>query len=146
ALGPKVLKLAADRTAGALPYLTTPQHTEQARAAVGDALLVPEQKLVVDTDPERARATGRSVVEMYLGLRNYTTNLRRLGYTDADIAKPGSDRLLDALAVHGSAEEVADQVRAHIDAGADHLALQALGEDYLATLRALAPLLTQSSR
>ncbi|MGI5221372.1 LLM class F420-dependent oxidoreductase [Nocardia sp. CA-290969] len=146
ALGPKVLKLSADRTAGALPYLTTPKHTEQARTAVGDALLVPEQKLVLDTDPERARATGRSVVDMYLGLRNYTSNLKRLGYTDEDIAKPGSDRLLDALAVHGSAEQVAEQVRAHIEAGADHLALQALGEDYLATLRALAPLLTQNSR
>lgn len=144
ALGPKVLKLAADRTAGALPYLTTPEHTAQAREIVGEALLVPEQKLVVDTDPERARATGRTVVEMYLGLRNYTTNLRRLGYTDEDIAKPGSDRLLDALAVHGSAEEVAAQVRRHIEAGADHLALQALGEDYLDTLRALAPLLTAS--
>ncbi|WP_280397441.1 LLM class F420-dependent oxidoreductase [Nocardia carnea] len=146
ALGPKVLKLAADRTAGALPYLTTPKHTEQARTTVGDALLVPEQKLVLDTDPESARATGRSVVDMYLGLRNYTTNLKRLGYTDEDIAKPGSDRLLDALAVHGSAEQVAEQVRAHIEAGADHLALQALGEDYLATLRTLAPLLTQNSR
>lgn len=146
ALGPKVLQLAADRTAGALPYLTTPKHTEQARTTVGDALLVPEQKLVLDTDPERARVTGRTVVEMYLGLRNYTTNLKRLGYTDEDIAKPGSDRLLDALAVHGSAEQVAEQVRAHIDAGADHLALQALGEDYLATLRALAPQLAQTSR
>ncbi|WP_328390952.1 LLM class F420-dependent oxidoreductase [Nocardia sp. NBC_00416] len=145
ALGPKVLKLAADRTAGALPYLTTPEHTAQAREIVGDALLVPEQKLVVDTDPESARATGRGVVEMYLGLRNYTTNLRRLGYTDEDLAKPGSDRLLDALAVHGSAEQVATQARAHIEAGADHLALQALGDDYLAALRALAPLLIARS-
>lgn len=143
ALGPKVLKLAADRTAGALPYLTTPEHTAQARKIVGDALLVPEQKLVLDTDPERARATGRKVVEMYLGLRNYTSNLRRLGYTDDDIAEPGSDRLLDALAVHGTAEQIAEQVRAHIEAGADHLALQPLDEDYLATLRALAPLLTR---
>ncbi|WP_459549338.1 LLM class F420-dependent oxidoreductase [Nocardia sp. X0981] len=143
ALGPKVLKLAADRTAGALPYLTTPEHTARARTTVGDALLVPEQKLVVDTDPERARATGRKVVTMYLGLRNYTSNLRRLGYTDDDIAEPGSDRLLDALAVHGSAEQVATQVRAHIEAGADHLALQPLGADYLAELRALAPLLIE---
>ncbi|MGW3278926.1 LLM class F420-dependent oxidoreductase [Nocardia rhamnosiphila] len=145
ALGPKVLKLAADRTAGALPYLTTPEHTAQAREIVGDALLAPEQKLVVDTDPDSARATGRTVVEMYLGLRNYTTNLRRLGYTDEDIAKPGSDRLLDALAVHGSADQVAAQVRRHIEAGADHLALQVLDQDYLATLRTLAPLLIQQS-
>ncbi|MEU4312640.1 LLM class F420-dependent oxidoreductase [Nocardia sp. NPDC024068] len=145
ALGPKVLKLAADRTAGALPYLTTPAHTAQAREILGEALLVPEQKLVVDTDPESARATGRSVVTMYLGLRNYTNNLRRLGYTDEDLAKPGSDTLLDALAVHGSAEEVAAQVRAHIEAGADHLALQPLGEDYLATVRALAPLLIRQA-
>lgn len=145
ALGPKVLKLAADRTAGALPYLTTPEHTAQAREIVGDALLVPEQKLVLDTEPERARETGRKVVGMYLGLRNYTSNLRRLGFTDADIAKPGSDRLLDALAVHGTADRVAEQVRAHIEAGADHLALQPLDEDYLATLRALAPLLTRKA-
>ncbi|MEU1952259.1 LLM class F420-dependent oxidoreductase [Nocardia rhamnosiphila] len=145
ALGPKVLKLAADRTAGALPYLTTPEHTAQAREIVGDALLAPEQKLVVDTDPDSARATGRTVVEMYLGLRNYTTNLRRLGYTDEDIAKPGSDRLLDALAVHGAADQVAAQVRRHIEAGADHLALQVLDQDYLATLRTLAPLLIQQS-
>ncbi|MFQ6227647.1 LLM class F420-dependent oxidoreductase [Nocardia sp. NPDC002869] len=145
ALGPKVLKLAADRTAGALPYLTTPEHTAQAREIVGDALLVPEQKLVVDTDPDSARATGRTVVEMYLGLRNYTTNLRRLGFTDEDIATPGSDRLLDALAVHGSPDQVAAQVRRHIEAGADHLALQVLDQDYLATLRALAPLLVQQS-
>ncbi|MFI2336113.1 LLM class F420-dependent oxidoreductase [Nocardia rhamnosiphila] len=145
ALGPKVLKLAADRTAGALPYLTTPEHTAQAREIVGDALLAPEQKLVVDTDPDSARATGRTVVEMYLGLRNYTTNLRRLGYTDEDIAKPGSDRLLDALAVHGAADQVAAQARRHIEAGADHLALQVLDQDYLATLRTLAPLLIQQS-
>lgn len=143
ALGPKVLKLSADRTAGALPYLTTPEHTARARTTVGAALLVPEQKLVVDTDPESARATGRKVVTMYLGLRNYTSNLRRLGYTDDDLAKPGSDRLLDALAVHGSAEQVAGQLRAHIEAGADHLALQPLGADYLAELRALAPLLIE---
>ncbi|MGW6331598.1 LLM class F420-dependent oxidoreductase [Nocardia rhamnosiphila] len=145
ALGPKVLKLAADRTAGALPYLTTPEHTAQAREIVGDALLAPEQKLVLDTDPDRARATGRTVVEMYLGLRNYTTNLRRLGFTDEDLATPGSDRLLDALAVHGSADQVAAQVRRHIEAGADHLALQVLDQDYLATLRTLAPLLIEQS-
>ncbi|MEV6391548.1 LLM class F420-dependent oxidoreductase [Nocardia xishanensis] len=142
ALGPRVLELARDRTAGALPYLVTPEHTRRARAVLGaDALLATEQKLVIDEDPERAREVGRTIVPMYLGLGNYVANLRRLGFDDADVTAPGSDRLVDQLAVHGSAERVAEQLRAHLDAGADHVALQALGSDYLGTLRALAPLL-----
>ncbi|MGV9820286.1 LLM class F420-dependent oxidoreductase [Nocardia xishanensis] len=142
ALGPRVLELARDRTAGALPYLVTPEHTRRARAVLGaDALLATEQKLVIDEDPERAREVGRTIVPMYLGLGNYVANLRRLGFDDADVTAPGSDRLVDQLAVHGSAEQVAEQLRAHLDAGADQVALQALGSDYLGTLRALAPLL-----
>ncbi|MGV9612459.1 LLM class F420-dependent oxidoreductase [Nocardia xishanensis] len=142
ALGPRVLELARDRTAGALPYLVTPEHTRRARAVLGaDALLATEQKLVIDEDPERAREVGRTIVPMYLGLGNYVANLRRLGFDDVDVTAPGSDRLVDQLAVHGSAERVAEQLRAHLDAGADHVALQALGSDYLGTLRALAPLL-----
>ncbi|MEV0031907.1 LLM class F420-dependent oxidoreductase [Nocardia sp. NPDC050793] len=140
ALGPRVLELARDRTAGALPYLVTPEHTRRARAVLGaDTLLATEQKLVIDEDPERAREVGRTIVPMYLGLGNYVANLRRLGFDDADVAAPGSDRLIDQLAVHGSAERVAEQLRAHLDAGADHVALQALGSDYLESLRALAP-------
>jgi probable F420-dependent oxidoreductase len=142
ALGPKVLRLAADRTAGALPYLVTPEHTRQARAILGpEPLLAPEQKVVVDTDPQRARAIGRARVRPYLGLANYTGNLRRLGWAEADLADGGSDALIDALAVHGSAAEVATQVTRHLAAGADHVCLQLLtpeGADPLDGYRDLA--------
>ena len=109
ALGPKVLALAAERTAGAHPYLTTPEHTRHAREILGDGpLLAPEQKVVLDTDPVAARALGRPAVDRpYLHLRNYTSNLKRLGWTDADLADGGSDALIDALAVHGDAATVA---------------------------------------
>ncbi|MCC3331362.1 LLM class F420-dependent oxidoreductase [Nocardia abscessus] len=142
ALGPKVLELSRDRTAGALPYLAPPEHTTRARQILGSALLVAEQKLVLDDDPQRAREVGRQMVEMYLGLRNYVSNLRRLGFSEEDVTKPGSDRLVDVLTVHGSPVEVTGQLVEHLKAGADHVALQALGEDYLGSLRQLAPLLT----
>lgn len=131
ALGPKVLRLARDRAAGAHPYLTTPEHTREAREILGRAaLLAPEQKVVLETDAERARAIGRPKVQTpYLGLRNYVNNLKRLGWTDEDVADGGSDRLIDALAVHGDAETVARGVRAHLDAGADHVTIQALTAD-----------------
>ena len=128
ALGPKVLRLAAERTAGAHPYLVTPEYTRQARAILGQGpLLAPEQKVVVDADPERARAIGRPRVEKpYLGLVNYTSNLRRLGWSDADLSGGGSDALIDALVAHGTADEVAVQLTGHFDAGADHVAIQLL--------------------
>jgi len=143
ALGPKVLALAAERTAGAHPYLTTPEHTRYAREILGDGpLLAPEQKVVLDTDPVAARALGRPAVDQpYLHLRNYTSNLKRLGWTDADIADGGSDALIDALALHGDAATVAAGVTAHLDAGADHVCIQLLtapGADPLPGLRALA--------
>src|SRR4051794_22504096 len=143
ALGPKVLALAAERTAGAHPYLTTPEHTRDAREILGDGpLLAPEQKVVLDTDPVAARALGRPAVDQpYLHLRNYTSNLKRLGWTDADIADGGSDALIDALALHGDAATVAAGVTAHLDAGADHVCIQLLtapGADPLPGLRALA--------
>ncbi len=140
ALGPKVLKLAADRTAGAHPYLVTPEHTRQARQILGDGpLLAPEQKVVLETDPDKARAIGRPRVQNpYLGLTNYLANLRRLGWTDADFADGGSDALIDALVVHGDAEAIGRGVTAHLDAGADHVAVQVLGPDPLPALRALA--------
>ena len=140
ALGPKVLGLAAERTAGAHPYLVTPEHTRWARQILGEGpLLAPEQKVVLETDPERARAIGRPTVRKpYLGLANYLSNLRRLGWTDADFADGGSDRLIDALVLHGDAETIARGITAHLDAGADHVALQVLGPDPRPALRALA--------
>jgi probable F420-dependent oxidoreductase len=140
ALGPRVLRLSAERAAGAHPYLVTPEHTRQARQILGDgALLAPEQKLVLETDPERARAIGRPKVQHpYLSLTNYLSNLRRLGWTDADLADGGSDALIDALTVHGDAAAIARGVTAHLDAGADHVATQVLNPDPLPALRALA--------
>lgn len=128
ALGPKVLALSRDRSWGAHPYLTTPQHTAQAREILGpDALLAPEQKVVLDPDPVTARATARpGVANPYLRLSNYQNSLRRLGFTDDDFVDGGSDRLIDALVAHGSIDAVAAGVRAHLDAGADHVAVQAL--------------------
>ena len=140
ALGPRFLALAADRSAGAHPYLVTPEHTRQARRILGEApLLAPEQKVVLETDPERARAIARPRVQQpYLGLTNYVGNLRRLGWTDADLAGGGSDELIDALIVHGDADALGRGVAAHLDAGADHVAVQVLGPDPLPGLRALA--------
>jgi probable F420-dependent oxidoreductase len=130
ALGPKVLRLAGDQTGGAIPYLVPPEHTWQAREILGPGpLLAPEHKVVVDTDTERARKLGRRRVQNpYLGLVNYTSNLRRLGFTDADLDDGGSDRLVDALVAHGSADEVAARLREHLDAGADHVCIQLLTE------------------
>ncbi len=131
ALGPRALQLAADRTLGTHPYLTTPEHTRQARELLGRGpLIAPEQKVVLDTDSERARSVGRPVVAMpYLKLRNYTSNLLRLGWTEADIADGGSDALIDALVVHGDAATVAAGLTAHLDAGADHVCAQVLPAD-----------------
>jgi probable F420-dependent oxidoreductase len=131
ALGPRVLRLAAERTAGAHPYLVPVEHTKQAREILGpSALLAPEQKAVVDPDPARARALARPVVARpYLGLSNYRNNLERLGWSDADLDGGGSDALLDALVAHGSADDVAARLRAHLDAGADHVAVHLLTRD-----------------
>ncbi|ELB89237.1 hypothetical protein Rwratislav_30714, partial [Rhodococcus wratislaviensis IFP 2016] len=128
ALGPKVLELSAARAAGAHPYLTTPQHTREARELLGPGpVIAPEQKVVLDTDPERARPIGRSAVENpYLHLRNYVNNLKRLGYTDEQIENGGSDDLIDALVAHGDTQYVAGRLREHLDAGADHVAVQVL--------------------
>ena len=130
ALGPRVLRLAAERTAGAHPYLVTPAHTREARGIIGpQALLAPEQKAVLDTDADRARAAGRSTLRMYLGLTNYVSNLRRLGFSEQDVAGDGSDRLFDAVILHGDDERIAAGLRAHLDAGADHVPLQVVGTD-----------------
>ena len=126
ALGPRVLKLAAARTAGAHPYLVTPEHTRQARNILGPGkLLAPEQRVVMEADPAKARAVGRpSVVKPYLGLTNYTSNLQRLGFTEQDVAGEGSDRLIDALVISGDGATIARRFEEHHQAGADHVAVQ----------------------
>jgi probable F420-dependent oxidoreductase len=125
ALGPRMLELARDKSEGAHPYLVPPEHTARAREILGpDRLLAPDQKVVLDTDPERARAVARQTLQIYLGLPNYTNNLRRLGFTDDDLDGGGSDRLADAIIAWGSVDEVAARVRAHHDAGADHVCVQ----------------------
>jgi len=141
ALGPKVLKLSAMRSAGAHPYLTTPEHTAQAHALIGNTVyLAPEHKVVLTTDAEEARAIGRETVDFYLNLSNYLNNWKRLGFTDHDIAKPGSDKLIDAVVAHGTPEAIAARLNEHLDAGADHVSIQVLGgpEKLIGTLTALA--------
>lgn len=128
ALGPKVLKLAKDRSAGAHPYLTTPEHTAQARELVGNTVfLAPEHKVVLTTDAEKARELGRKTVGFYLDLSNYVNNWRRLGFTAHDVAKPGSDKLIDSVVAYGSPDEIAARLNEHLTAGADHVAIQVLG-------------------
>jgi len=143
ALGPKVLRLAAQRAAGAHPYLTTPEHTRQARQVLGEGvLLAPEQKVVLNTDPRQARAIGRRAVENpYLHLVNYRKNLLRLGWDESDLDKGGSDRLIDALVLHGDAGTIARGITAHLDAGADHVCIQALDPDPLPTYQAVSEIL-----
>jgi probable F420-dependent oxidoreductase len=145
ALGPRVLRLAAARTAGAHPYLVTPEHTRQARAILGPGkILAPEQRVVLEADPARARALGRpTVVKPYLGLTNYTANLQRLGFTADDVAGEGSDRLVDALVVSGDDARIRERFEEHFKAGADHVAVQLIAEpdEFDADLRRLAGLL-----
>ncbi len=127
ALGPRVLRLARDRTAGAHPYLVTPEHTRQAREILGpDALLAPEQKVVLETDPGVARAIARATLALYLALPNYTNNWLRLGFTPDDLADGGSDRLVDAMVAWGDPATVLTRVAEHHQAGADHVCIQVL--------------------
>ena len=130
ALGPKMLDLAGERAAGAHPYFVPVEHTRVARERLGRGkLLATEVACVMETDPTRAKAVARDYAKLYLGLRNYTKNLIDLGFTEDDIANGGSDRLIDAVIPQGSADQIAEVVRAHFDAGADHVCLQALGEE-----------------
>ncbi len=126
ALGPKMLELARDKTAGAHPYLVTPEHTARARAILGpDALLAPEQGVVLESDAAKARAMALTVVEHYRALPNYRNSWLRLGFTEAEI-DGGSDRLIDALFAWGSADRIAERVNEHLAAGADHVCLQVI--------------------
>ncbi len=130
ALGPQVLKLSARRSAGAHPYLTTPEHTAQARELMGpSAFLAPEHKAVLTTDPEQARAVARKLLPVYFNLANYRNNWKRLGFSEEETTFPGSDRLIDALVAYGSPEAVAARLKEHLDAGADHVPVQVLTKD-----------------
>ena len=125
ALGPKTLELARDRSAGSIPYLVTPEHTAKARAILGETpLLAPELKVVLETDPTRARTVARDYLAMYLALPNYTNNFLRDGFTDSDIANGGSDRLVDAVFAWGEESSIRARIDAFLTAGADHVALQ----------------------
>jgi len=128
ALGPRMLDLAAARTLGAHPYFTPVAHTRFARGRLGPGPLVaPELAVVLDSDRERARATARRYAHAYLRLRNYRSNLLRHGFDEGDVAGDGSDRLLDAVVPQGDAAALADAVRQHLDAGADHVCVQTVG-------------------
>jgi probable F420-dependent oxidoreductase len=127
ALGPKMLELAATRTAGVHPYLVTPEHTRIAREAVGpDALVATEQGVILETDPDRARSIARTNLAGYFALPNYTNNWKRLGFGEEEIADGGSDRLIDALVVWGDDGAIAERVQEHRDAGASHVCIQVL--------------------
>jgi probable F420-dependent oxidoreductase len=125
ALGPKMLAMAGERSAGTHPYLTVPSQTAEQREALGpDALVAPEQTVVLDPDGGSARATARAFLAGYLRLVNYVTTMHRGGFSEADTAAPGSDRLVDEIVRHGDASVIAAAARAHLDAGADHVCLQ----------------------
>jgi probable F420-dependent oxidoreductase len=148
ALKPRMLELSRDRSLGAHPYFVPVEHTAVARERLGPgALLAPEQAVVLETDPTRARERARSHMGRYLELPNYTGNLLELGFDEADIAQGGSDRLVDAIVAWGDEAAIADRVRAHREAGADHVCIQVVGvpqgELPLGEWRALAPALTR---
>jgi probable F420-dependent oxidoreductase len=146
ALGPKMLGLAAERTLGAHPYFVPVEHTAFARRRLGpEPVLAVEQTVVLETDPVRARRIGRRFAADYLQTPNYANNLRRMGYTDQDLSGQGSDRVIDATIAWGDVDRIASRVREHLDAGADHVCVQIVGEDELDVclpeLRELAPAL-----
>jgi probable F420-dependent oxidoreductase len=140
ALAPRMLELARERTDGAHPYLVTPEHTRRAREVLGAGkLLAPEQAFVLETDPARARELGRAHLERYIAAENYVRSWLLLGFEEADTESGGSDRLVDALVAWGDEDAVRARVEEHLAAGADHVCVQAVGEDPLGDLRRLAP-------
>jgi probable F420-dependent oxidoreductase len=133
ALGPKMLKLSAERADGAHPYFVPVEHTAQAREIVGpNAILAPEQMVVLETDRARAVEIARKGMAIYLRAPNYVNNLKRLGFTNDDLADGGSERLVDAIVACGDVNAAVDRVRAHFDAGASHVAVQVLQDEYTA--------------
>jgi probable F420-dependent oxidoreductase len=146
ALGPRMLELAAERSAGALLYNATPEVTASARSLLGpEPLLAVEQAVLLEEDPAAARRVGREFIAFYLTLPNYTRAWERAGFGPNEWAEGGSDRLVDAMVAWGGPEAIAGRVRAHLDAGADHVCLQVLGPDPdgvpMTGWRALAPAL-----
>jgi probable F420-dependent oxidoreductase len=130
ALGPNMLRLAAAMTSGAHPYFVPVEHTRLARQTLGPkALLAPEQAVVLETDADRARSIVRTHTQRYLLLPNYVNNLRRLGYTEEDVTGKGSDRLVDDVVAWGDLDRVTSRIRAHFEAGADHVCVQVIAED-----------------
>jgi probable F420-dependent oxidoreductase len=136
ALGPKMLQLAAERTVGAHPYFTTPEHTKAAREIMGvGPLLAPEQAVILERDPVKAREIGRKFMATYVRLPNYANNLLRHGFTESDLKNEHgvpSDRLVDAICAWGDLETIARRIAEHFDAGADHVGIQVLKEDLTA--------------
>ncbi len=144
ALGPAMLRLAAERTRGAHSYFVPVEHTALARAQMGKgALLAAEQAVVLSGDPAEARAIARTHTRRYLALDNYRNSLLRLGWSEPDLAGDGSDRLVDAVVAWGDAARIQARVAAHLDAGADHVCIQVLtdrpGEFPLEDLQSLTP-------
>lgn len=127
ALGPLMLKLAAEMADGAHPYCVTPEHTAEARKVLGRGkILAPEQMVMLETDPERARAGARVALAPYIAMENYCANWRRLGFNQSDFADGGSDRLIDANIVWGDESAIRQRIQAHWDAGADHVCIQSI--------------------
>ena len=130
ALRDKMLQLSATAAQGAHPYLVTPEHTKRARKLMGpDALLCPEQMVLAERNETNARKVARANLKVYLGLPNYQNNLKQFGFTDADFADGGSDRLVDALVCWGDPEKIAAHIQSHLDAGANHVCIQAYRAD-----------------
>jgi probable F420-dependent oxidoreductase len=128
ALGPRMVDLAVARTSGWHPFLVTPAYVARERARVGTGpIIAPHQAVILDSDPQAARAAARDEIGMFIGFPSYRNNLKRLGYGDDDLVPGGSDRLIDALVAHGTADDIARRVREHLDAGADHVALHVIG-------------------
>ncbi|MFZ0296764.1 MAG: LLM class F420-dependent oxidoreductase [Candidatus Sulfotelmatobacter sp.] len=149
ALGPKMLELAAERADGAHPYNVSPEHTAQARGILGKGpCLCPEQAVVLETDPTKARKIGRDFLAIYLSLPNYTNNFLRLGFEESDFKNGGSDRLIDSIIAWGDLNAVRNRIRAHQTAGADHVCIQVLTANPkqlpLAEWRELAPALLRA--
>jgi probable F420-dependent oxidoreductase len=141
ALGPRVLRLSAERSAGAHPANATPEHAAQARAIIGpDALLAPVHNVVLSADPEKARAIARAALDRYFSLTNYVSSWKRLGFTDADVTRPGSDKFIDAVVAHGTADDVAKRLGEYLTSGANHVAILVAGgpDQVLPTLTELA--------